>query len=325
MRKILEDINNRTFRRAYLLYGTEEYLKLQFRDKLLRALDVDRDSMNFAGFAGKNIEEREILANADTMPFLAERRVILLEDTGLFKAKTDRLPDYLASAPEYLTMIFVEKEADKRSRLFKAVQKNGYVSEFNTQDTETLIRWVRSLLKKENKILSRPDAELFLSETGSDMSNISQELEKLICYTLGREEITGEDIKAVCSPRIENRVFDMVRAVTSHDRKAALAFYHDLLALKEPAMRILFLLSREYNILLQVLELRSEGISGRELADRIKIPPFAVKRYESLCRRYTPEQIREILRACAQTEEDIKTGRLNETVGVELLLVSCSM
>ena len=72
------------------------------------------------------------------------------------------------------------------------------------------------------------------------MSNIEKELEKLLCYTMDRSVITGEDIDAVCTTQINNRIFAMVQAVAEQNQKKALDLYYDLLALKEPPMRILF-------------------------------------------------------------------------------------
>ena len=93
----------------------EAYLKQQYRNKLLDALVPEGDTMNFARFEGKGLDEGQIIDLAETVPFFADHRVILLENTGLFKAKADRLADYTAALPDYLVLIFVEEEADKRS------------------------------------------------------------------------------------------------------------------------------------------------------------------------------------------------------------------
>ena len=77
----------------------------------------------------------------ETMPFFVEKRVIMLEDTGFFKNQCTDLPEYMAELPDYLCMVFVENEVDKRSRMFKAVKKYGRVVEFAKQDSQTLIRW----------------------------------------------------------------------------------------------------------------------------------------------------------------------------------------
>ena len=152
-------------------------------------------------------------------------------------------------------MCIRDREVDKRSRMFKAVQKHGRAVEFPVQNEDTLIRWVLGILKKEGKKITRGDMELFLGKTGTDMGLIDRELEKLLTYTMGRDVISAADIEAVCATQITNQIFDMVRAVSEKKQKKALGLYYDLLALKEPPMRILYLLARQFNLILQVKEM----------------------------------------------------------------------
>ena len=79
----------------------------------------------------------------------------------------------MSALPEYLVMIFVEEEVDKRSRMYKAAQKNGRVTEFATQNQDTLMRWILGNLKKENRKITRTDMELFLEKNGGQIWDLS--------------------------------------------------------------------------------------------------------------------------------------------------------
>lgn len=92
MKSILEDIKNQEFKQVYLFYGEEDYLKKQYRDKLSTALNPDQDTMNFSHFEGKGIDVKEVISLGETMPFFADRRIILLENTGFFKGQCPELP-----------------------------------------------------------------------------------------------------------------------------------------------------------------------------------------------------------------------------------------
>ena len=324
MKTIREDIKSGSFKRVYLLYGEEGYLRNQYRDLLIQALVPDGDTMNFTRFSGKDVDEHEILSQAETLPFFAERRVILVENSGFFRRKSERMEEYVDHLPEYLVMIFVEDDIDKRNRLYKLIQKKGHVADFAAQTEETLTRWVLTRMTKEGKKITRRDMGHFLDMTGTDMANISSELEKLLSYTMGREVITTQDIDAVCAPQITNQIFDMIRAVTEHQQKKALDYYYDLLALKEAPMRILYLLARQYNQLLQVKSLAAEGVPNREIAPKVGMPPFAVSRSLGLCRNYTVSQLEKIVREFVQVEEDVKTGRLDDKLSVEMMIVKWS-
>lgn len=111
------------------------------------------------------------------------------------------------------------------------------------------------------------------------MENIQMELEKLICYCLDRDVVTAEDVEAVCTTRITNHIFDMVNAIAEKQPQKALQLYYDLLALKEPPMRVLFLIARQCNLLLQTKELKSRGHDNKTIASKIGVPPFAAGKY----------------------------------------------
>ena len=247
MKSLQEDLKTGNFKQAYLLFGEEAYLRQQYKDKLIQALNPDGDTMNFTRYEGKGIEVREMIDLCETMPFFAEIRVILVENSGFFKNKCEELADYMKSLPDYIRMVFVEEEVDKRSRMYKAVKACGRITEFARQDEKSLMRWAAGILGREGRKIRTSDMELFLTKTGTDMGNIRMELEKLITYTQGRDIVTAEDIEAVCTTQTANKIFDMVRAVTERNQKRALELYYDLLTLKEPPMRILFFLAKQFH------------------------------------------------------------------------------
>ena len=259
MQVLNQDIKTGQFKQIYLLYGEEAFLKNSYKNRLKEAIIGD-DTMNFARFEGKGLDVNELIRLADTMPFFAERRLILIEDSGFFKSASDALVQYLPSMPDTTILLFVESEVDKRNRLYKKVKDMGYAAELNRQDSAQLARWAGGILAREQKKITSRTMDLFLSMTGDDMENIRMELEKVISYTLGRDVITDEDVMAVCTVQVTNRIFDMVAAIVNRQTRKAMDLYEDLLTLKEPPMRILFLIARQFNQLLQVKELMAKDI-----------------------------------------------------------------
>lgn len=324
MQTINEDIKNGTFRRVYLLYGDEDYLKLQYKNKLLRALVTEGDTMNFSRFEGKEAQVPALIDLAETMPFFAEHRVILVEDSGFFKNAAAQLAEYLPDMPETTCMIFIEKEVDKRSKTYKSLKDIGRMVEFKTPDEKMLTRWVLTVLQKNGKKLTQPTMQLFLEKAGNSMGNIDRELEKLICYVGDREIIQMDDVEEICTGQTENRIFDMIHMMAEKRQKEALELYYDLLALKEPPMRILFLLVRQFNILLQVKTMVAAGMEQNQIADRAGLRSFTIRRYRSEAGHFSVQKLKEALRDCARAEEDVKTGRLDDRLSVELILVKYS-
>ena len=160
---------------------------------------------------------------------------------------------------------------DKRGRLYKACKDVGYIAEFNIQDEQTLRRWILGRLNKEQKLITERALAVFMERTGSDMENIASELEKLLCYTLEKPDITEADVDAICTRQINNRIFDMIEAVASKRQEAALELYYDLLALKEPPMRILFLIARQYNLLYQTKLFKEKGYDNKSIATKLRL------------------------------------------------------
>lgn len=322
MQQIINDIKQNDFKQTYLLYGEERYLKKQYTDKLKAALCSDGDDMNTHFYEGKNLSVGEIIDLAETLPFLAERRVIFISDSGLFKSGGEKMAEYLAAPNETTYFIFTESEVDKRSKLYKTVQSKGCISEFAIQDEKTLKRWIAGLLNKENKKITENTVQLFLTKTGTDMENIRMELEKLICYCMNRDVITDDDVNAVCTNRITNHIFDMINAIADRQTATALQLYYDLLALKEPPMRILFLIARQYNILLQVKELKSRGYDNKVIAAKVSVPSFTAGKYVAQASRFKTADLKAALKQCVDSEEAVKTGRMNDVMSVEMLIVA---
>ena len=319
MQTLNQDIKTGEFKQIYLLYGEEAFLKNSYKNRLKEAIIGD-DTMNFARFEGKGLDVDELIRLADTMPFFAERRLILVEDSGFFKSASDALVQYLPSMPDTTILLFVETEVDKRNRLYKKVKDMGYAAELNRQDSAQLARWAGGILTREQKKITKHTMELFLSMAGDDMENIRMELEKLISYTLGREVITDEDVLAVCTVQVTNRIFEMVSAIVNRQPRKAMDLYEDLLTLKEPPMRILFLIARQFNQLLQVKDLMGKGMDKGTIASKLKMQPFVVGKIMPQARQFGREQILSYVEFCVETEEAVKSGRLQDRLAVELLI-----
>jgi len=324
LKSLQEDLKTGNFKKAYLLFGEESYLRQQYKEKLIKALNPQEDTMNFTRYEGKGIEVREMIDLCETMPFFAECRVILVENSGFFKNKCEELADYMKTLPDYIRMIFVEEEVDKRSRMYKAVKAQGRVTEFTRQDEKSLMRWAAGILGREGRKIKTSDMELFLTKTGTDMGNIRMELEKLIAYTQGRDVVTSSDIEAVCTTQTANKIFDMVRAVTEKNQKRALELYYDLLTLKEPPMRILFLLAKQFHQLFLSKKMAEEGLSQPEIASRLGVPSFVARNIMACARAYSAEELQKAEEDFVEAEEAVKTGRLQDLLSVELLIVKYS-
>ena len=324
MKNLVQDLKSENYKHIYLFTGEEIYLRNQYKKKLQDALISPEDTVNLNYYQGKGISVQELIDQGETMPFFSERRLLVVEDSGFFKSASLELAEYLENIPETTYFLFVENEVDKRGRLYKTVKKYGSVIEFSRQTEDMLMRWILGILKKEQKNITRSTMELFLEKTGTDMNQIGMELEKLLSYTMGREVITTEDVEAICTSQTVNKIFEMISAMAEKNQRKALDLYYDLLALKEAPMRILYLIARQFNQIMLISELNEQGLGREAIAEKLGIQSFIVRNGIRYARSFSAEQLRYAVETAVQTETDVKTGKLDEKLAVELVIVEMS-
>ncbi|KIR01478.1 hypothetical protein P261_00292 [Lachnospiraceae bacterium TWA4] len=323
MKQINEDIKTREFKKVYLIYGEEGYLTRQFTDKLMKAI-APNDTMNCTCFKEKSVEVSEVISIADTLPFFTEKRVVVVEDSGFFKRDSSDFAEYLPHMPETTCLIFKESEIDRRNKLYKKVKELGYCAEMKRQTERGLERWVLGLLSKEEIQISKDALEYFLQSVGTDMSLLKNELEKLVCYIGDRKFISKEDIDTICSIQITGHIFDMIDAISAHNQKRAMKLYYDLVALREPAMRILYLINRQYLQLYQVKELAESGMNENEIGKAAGLSSYVVKKVLQKASKLTKKELEYSIEKCVKADEGIKTGLIKDQMAVELLIVELS-
>ena len=320
MKVISDDIKKGEFKSVYLLYGEEEYLKKQYRDRLKNAIAGD-DTMNYSYYDSDNASVKDIIDVCETLPFFAQKRLVIMENTGFLKSSNDELADYIKHIPDYLVVVMVEKDVDKRNKVYKAVDSVGYICEMKPQTTATLEKWIAGLLAKDNLKISREACDLILDKTGAGMDYIRQETEKLVSYCQGRDGVTVEDVEKVCATQTTSHIFDMISAIANKKQQQALDLYYDLLELKEPPMRILFMISRQFNLMLQAKDLSSRGMNREQVAHTMGVQSFIAGKCINQCRNFSMAELKSGLAESVNTESLIKSVMMDEIIGVEMLLV----
>ena len=162
--------------------------------------------------------------------------------------------------------------------------------------------------------------ELFLERAPGELDGIRGEMEKLAAYCYGRAGVTADDVAAITSVTINDRIFDMIDAIAGGRAEQALRLYDDLVALKEPPIKILVLLTRQFNLLLQVKELQRLGGTQKSISEQTGAPFFQIKKCLYQASRFTEEALRRRLLRLIESDADIKSGNLKDSLAVELLI-----
>ena len=321
MKTLNQDLRSGQFKKAYLLYGDEAYLKRYYLNAFRNAV-LHGDEMNLLQTEGKDPSLSVLRNFTDTMPFFAEKRLAVLRDTGLFKSASDGYAEWLSELPETAVVIFSETEIDKRNKLYKKLSEIGYAAELSMPDENAKAQFVQSALKRSGVQITKKAYDLLLERLGGSLDQITNEMDKLISYVGDTKSVREEDVRNIITESTEIRVFDLTDALSEGNTGRAFDIYYGLIREKEPPMRLLFLIARQFSQLFSIKSMSTEGSRDDELARILAIrSPYVIKRLKRVSGRFTEERLQECLSLLAQTEEAVKTGNLNENAALEMLMV----
>ncbi|MBR5712467.1 MAG: DNA polymerase III subunit delta [Lachnospiraceae bacterium] len=320
MYTIREQLKTGQIQRFYVLTGTEDYLRRVYLGRLERAILAEGDTMNRAVFEGNKADPNEVLDAAMTLPFLAERRLIILQDTGWLKTSCI-LADHLDEIPETTYFLFSEKECDKRNRLYKYIEDNGHVAVFEPLREKDAVSFVVNLLARNGLRIAENDASLLVEIAAGDLNAISNEIDKLTAYCDGRGEVTRDDITALSSSLTQGQMFRMVDAIVAGNRKQAVALYKDLILAQTPPARLLFNLTNSFYQFSLVLRLARKGLNAYDIAQQLKLNSYAVTKYLKAGKNVSIERITSMVAYGEELEAKVKSGNLPDRVAVEMFLM----
>lgn len=330
MKELKKQWKNGEFKPCYVFYGTETYLIKNYEKALMAAiLPPGSEMMNHDIFEEKRVNAGAIMDAAETLPFLNERRLITVRNSGFFqkgsaKEEGEKLIEYFNQLSEYVCILFIEEKVEKNNRLYKAVVKNGEAIEFKTPGEKELAIWIKKECGKNGITMEGSVIQFFLQTVEDDMESMDRELQKLLSYKGVQGNIVIDDIKEVCTPSLEAKVFDLVRAVAEEKPEKAISIYRNLLLMKESPYMVLSLITRQFRMILISSLLSAEGKANGEIAQKLEIRDFAVKEYIRQAKRFSKEEWEMALKDCLKTDLDIKTGKVGEETAVELLIMKYS-
>lgn len=326
IRKLRGIIKSGEFPPVFLLYGDEEYLVHQLRDDLVKAMGGGEGSLNYTHYTGKDTDPAEVMDQAETLPFLAERRVILIEDTGWFENGNEEITEYIRSGIcPTTTIVFCETKVDGKRKIYNAVKEAGVISKILKQTEDTLKLWLMGKARACGLEMPDREAAYLVTIVGKDMLKLQHEMDKLLSYCLGKQRISHEDIVAVCSRSIEDRVFEMCGEIALQHKKTTLAMYNDLMALQEKGYKIIVLIARHFDLLLKV----KDADNGRRSADEVALAAgrgekkgwTVEKQYRPQAKRYSRSELARCLELCVEMLDKITSGAMEDGTALEILIL----
>ncbi len=326
MKELKKQMKEKMFCPCYLFYGNESYLKKAYAEKMKSSMiEESAKLMNYDCFEDKKIAVSTLIDAAETMPFLSDKRLIVVKNSGLFrvgrKDDSEKMAEYIANIPESTCILFIEEEIDKRGKLYKAVGKNGYAVEFKALSEKDLVTWISRECKKNNLKIEGATASYLIRTVGGDMENLVREMAKLAAFEGEGGIISTHDIDEICIKSLETRIFDLVGALGSGKTKEAVTIYRNLLMMKESPIMVLTMLSRQFRIILQCKTLLEAGEPQNGIGQRTGLRDFVVRECLRQGKNFSTKRLKEGLDDCLETDVNIKTGKMNGELAVEVLII----
>jgi DNA polymerase III subunit delta len=328
-----EDIKNKKIRNIYLFYGPEEYLKKYYLDSIEKlALDENMKDLNKVVLDGKT-DIKKIIDNCETMPVFSEKKLVIVRNSGLFKSKkksdgnetkkkssSDDFTEYIQNIPGFTCLIFYEEEIDKRMKIVDGVKKTGLIIEFPFQKPVELVKWVIKIFKSYKKDIDQITASQMVENSEQGMNEILNEINKVVLYLADKDRVLPSDIDNICTKSVKSRVFDLTDAIAQKNTCKAIKLLDDMVILKEPVIKILFMITRQFRQVLEMKLLKDEGMRTEQAALKMSITPYAAGKISKFADSFTVSKLKMAIEESLLLDVAIKTGKINDRIAAELLI-----
>jgi len=337
-KELINDINNNKLNTVYLFTGIEKYLIDKTIDMLReKYIDKSFETLNYVVLDGKDIDFDNILDACETLPFMAEKKLVIIKDINevMENKGTDfdkRLGEYISKLDHYLTLIIIDKSnsLNKTSNIYKAVKKLGGVVEFNKLKGRDLNAWVEKKFKEYNKNISYGNISYFIQSSSYSTYNslntlydLENEILKIVNYTQ-EKEISKEDIDLVLSRTLDTNIFNLLSYLNRRDSEAALRTFNELYISNEPVQRILAMIIRQIRLMLSYKLYRERGDTEGSIQKKLQIKDYEFKRISKASSSFSKEYLLQALELILRLDIKQKTSSQDEKLALEMLIIQLS-
>lgn len=313
------------------LYGKDTYRSRRKVREMMEKFKQDRDpqGLNVVRVDATKLEPGQLLEEMLATPFLAEKRMVVVEhllsckDKDLQQAALTRIEE--KGFPDTNAIVFWEPDGTYRSKVAKALfarlKKEKYASEFEQLEGAQLAAWISSEVKERGGAIART-AAFTISQQLSDMWQVSSLIDQLVAYRNG-EEISQDDVERFAPAKVDDNIFNLVDAIVGKRPQQVFSQIHEQYRLGKDAGYVFAMILRQYRIMLHIRDVMDRGINPdpKELG----LHAFVVKKTMPLVRQYSMQQLMQIHNDLLDIDIQTKTGGLNQQLLLELFVAKVSV
>ncbi len=339
----------------YLLHGEDEFSS---RERLKKLREQGKFEYNCDTYDGTEVALNTIIMTCDTLPFLSEQRLVVIEGLPKRKrgevgseatsssgeaveTKTKRgkkggknaaltragfekaLAEHVALMPETTVLVVLVNEVlETTNPLVKAAEKYGKIMQSTLPKGAALETWIAKRASGIG-VQIMPDAVTLLANfIGGHLRLLANEIDKLATYVGPGGTITSDVLRLLSVQVQEARIFDLTDALAQRNRKRALNVLHDLLTDGEPPIKLVSTITSQVRSLLMIKDLAQKGMRAQQIASTIGMSPFIVDKALRQVGNFSTAQLETTYRILLATDAALKRSRLTPEMALDLLVVN---
>lgn len=322
------DISSGSIKNAYFLYGDEMFLLESKVEKIKKKLVAPSFAdFNFALYNGKDCAIEDVIASASAYPVMAERKLVILKNTGFLKNQKSRefkeIRDFCADMPSHICLIIIESDFEKKKLAsIRFLEERGGIVRFDYMPVPQVEKWLEKLFEKQEKIVYPKELTEIVKRCGGSLANVHSEFLKLINYMGERQKVTAQDVDAVVIKTLDVAIYDIIDHIINNRPDLAMLDYKELLEHKTEPIAIMSAISSKLSDLLAARALSQEGVSISEMGKYLECLPqdWLIKKNVAQSKRFGEKYLRRMMKKSFDYDVKVKTGLLDKEIALQLLI-----
>lgn len=326
--KLYKDLEKRSFKPVYFLYGDEPYLLNPCVNRFkYGVLDESAFDFNYSLFYAKESDFTQIKDVIETLPVFTANRLVVVKNVQDFKeAEFAELEQLIKNPVPSTVLVLIAEKIDKRKKAFKVLLENTVAVEFKKPYDNQYPQWIVHIAREMGLTINNDAVHRLHRLVGGNLSELENQIYKIGEYIQPRRIIELADVNAVITVSREENVFDFTNAIGLRDRVKALEQLVNMLDQGQNESAIIALLARHMRILLTVRAGMDQGYGGAKLAQLTGLPAYFIESYCDQARLWTIKKLEDSLVVLQETDKALKSSPVSSHIWLEnLVLKSCSL
>jgi DNA polymerase-3 subunit delta len=326
------------------LYGTDNYRSRQKLNEIIKHYKkIHKNELNLRYFDGENLNFQDFREKIQQFSIFKEKKLIILfnffsNTRALAKGKDERSSSLIEikkrfleeeaknkflSKIEEIIVFYEEEKVSEKDAFYFFLKKHAQCQEFKLLDEQKLKNWIEKEFLQYHFKINQKTIQTLINFVGNDLWQLSNEIRKLVSYKKN-QKVEVEDVKLLVKPKIEVDVFKTIDAIALKDKKGALFLIHKHLEKGDNPLYLLSMINFQFRNLLIIKDLIEKNRPFYTFGKKTQLHPYVIKKTYSQTQKFTIEELKKIYQKIFQADLDIKTGKLNPQIALDLFIAQIS-